>query len=67
MFTGLLGGKRPGEYPYLTMDEGGADGEDSLRCGRPPSGRMGREVSFDDLPESHREAVLDAYRGMWGL
>ncbi len=67
MFTGLLGLKRPGEYPVLTMGEDRAGGEGSLRSGRPPSGSMRRSISFDDLPEMHRAAVLDAYRGLWGL
>ncbi len=67
MFTGLLGPKRPGEYPYLTMDEDGTDDETSLCSGRPRYGRLGREIPFADLPEKHRAAVLDAYRRLWGL
>jgi hypothetical protein len=27
---------------------------------------MVREITFDVLPETHRAAVLDAYRGLWG-
>ena len=67
MFTGSLGSKRPGEYPVLTMGEDRAGGEGSLSSGRPPSGRMRREIPFDDLPEVHRAAVLDAYRRLWDL
>lgn len=67
VFTGLFDLKRPGEYPYLLMDGVRAEGEGSLRRGRPPSGRMRREISFDDLPGEHRAAVLEAYRGLWGL
>ncbi len=67
MFTGLLGPKRPGEYPYLSMDEDRAGGEGSLCRGRPRYGSLGREIPFADLPEAHRAAVLDAYRGLWGL
>ena len=67
MFTGLFDSKKAGEYPYLEMDGDPAEGGGSLRRGRPPSGRMGREVAFDDLPETQREAVLDAYRRFWSL
>ena len=68
VFTGLFDLKRPGEYPYLTMDDSEAGGEEgSLRRGRPPSGRMRQEIPFDALPEEHRAAVLDAYRRLWGL
>ena len=67
MFTGLLGQKRPGEYPFLAIDEDGVDGEGSVRRGRPPSGRMRREIPFDDLPGVQQTAVLDAYRRLWGL
>ncbi len=67
MFTGLLGAKRSGEYPYLTIGEDGTGGEGSPYCGRPRYGRLGREIPFADLPEAHRAAVLDAYRGLWGL
>ena len=65
VFTGLFDLKRPGEYPYLAID--GEPAEGSLCRGRPPSGRMRREISFDDLPEEHRAVVLEAYRGLWGL
>lgn len=67
MVAGLLGLKRPGEYPVLTMGEDRAGGEGSPRSGRPPSGRMRREIPLDDLPEAHRAAVLDAYRRLWDL
>jgi len=49
------------------MGEDRAGGEGSLRSGRPPSGRMRREIPFDELPEVHRAAVLDAYRRLWDL
>ncbi|MDQ4128931.1 MAG: hypothetical protein M3151_13460 [Actinomycetota bacterium] len=49
------------------MDEDRADGEGSLCRGRPRYGSLGREIPFADLPEAHRAAVLDAYRGLWGL
>jgi len=67
VFTGLYDLKRPGEYPYLSMGESPDGGDGSLRRGRPPYGRLGREISFEDLPEAHRAAVLDAYRELWGL
>ncbi len=68
VFTGLFDLKKPGEYPYLTIDDARAGGgEGALHRGRPPSGRMRREISFDDLPEERRAAVLEAYRGLWGL
>jgi hypothetical protein len=63
----LLGSKRPGEYPVLTMGGDRTGGEGPLRSGRPPGGRMRREIPFDDLPEAHRAAVLDAYRRLWDL
>ena len=68
VFTGLLTLKKPGEYPYLSM--GGdlpAPGGSAMHRGRPPYERMGREISFDDLPEDCQRLVLNIYRGMWGL
>ncbi len=68
VFTGLLGLKRPGEYPYLTMDEDPlGSGTYTLRRDRPPYERLGREISFEDLPKGCRQLVLDTYRGLWDL
>jgi hypothetical protein len=68
IFTGLLSLKKPGEYPYLSMSgDPLASGGNSLRRGRPPYERMGREISFGDLPEDCKRLVLDAYRDLWGL
>ena len=68
VFTGLLRLKKPGEYPYLSMSgDQLASGGSSLHRGRPPYERMGREISFEDLPEDCRRLVLDAYRDLWGL
>jgi hypothetical protein len=68
VFTGLLGLKKPGEYPYLTMDEDPTGtGAPSLRRDRPPYEKMGREISFEDLPEGCRRLVLDTYRELWSL
>ena len=64
MFAGLSDLKRPGEYPYPTMGEDRAGDEGSLRCRQPLSGRMVREIAFDDPSETHRVTVLDAYRGL---
>lgn len=63
VFTGLFDGKKPGEYPYLSL---GAEGSET-RTGRPPYERMGREIGFQDLPDEHRRRVLDIYRELWGL
>ena len=68
VFTGLLDLKKPGEYPYLTMDEDPVgSGANTLRRGRPPYEKMGHEVSFEDLPERCRRLVLDTYLGLWNL
>lgn len=68
VFTGLLGLKRPGEYPYLTMDEDPlSSGTYTLRRDRPPYERLGREISFEDLPKGCRQLVLDTYRRLWNL
>ncbi|MDP9409532.1 MAG: hypothetical protein M3R38_30385 [Actinomycetota bacterium] len=68
VFTGLLGLKRPGEYPYLTMDEDPlGSGTYTLRRDRPPYERLGREISFEDLPKGCRQLVLDTYRRLWNL
>ena len=64
MFTGLFDLKKPGEYSYMLLN-GEAEGE--LRRGKPPAERIRHEVSFEDLPESVRLRVIEAYRGMWGL
>jgi hypothetical protein len=42
-------------------------GTHTLRRGRPPYERMGREISFEDLPEGCRHLVLDTFRGLWNL
>lgn len=64
MFTGLYDLKKPGEYPYLVMDE---LGEGEVFRGKPPADRIRYEISFEDLPEDVRRTVLGAYREMWGL
>ena len=35
--------------------------------GRPPYGDLGREISFEDLPEGCKDLVLDMYQKMWNL
>ena len=64
MFTGLFDLKKPGEYPYLVVEE---SGEGEVRRGRPPAGLIRREVGFEALPEGVRRRVLELYRGLWGL
>ena len=64
MFTGLFDLKKPGEYPFLTVGEGG-DG--TLHRGKPPAALMRREISFEDLPDDHKRRVLETYRKLWGL
>ena len=69
VFTGLLSTKRPGEYPYLTMDadlRGAGDGSTLCR-GRPPHERLRLEISFMDLPYGCRRLVLDIYQEIWTL
>ncbi len=65
MFTGLLGLKKPGEYPYLVMEEAGESAE--LCRGKPPAKLIRHEVSYEELPEGVRLRVLEVYRKMWGL
>ena len=69
VFTGLFSMKKPGEYPYLTMNEVPVRVGDggTLRRGRPPVERLRREIHLQDLPEGCRRLVLDAYRELWGL
>ena len=68
VFTGFLSVKKPGEYLYLSMSEDPlAPGGSTLRHGRPPYERMGREIPFKDLPEDCRRLVLDTYKDLWGL
>ena len=62
MFTGLFDLKKPGEYPYLVVQESG-----EVRRGRPAAGLIRREVGFEELPEGARRRVLEVYRGLWGL
>ena len=68
VFTGLLSLKKPGEYLFVRMGENpfGA-GSYTLSRGRPPYRKLGREVSFGDLPEDCRRMVLDTYLKMWDL
>ena len=63
MFTGLFDQKAPGEYRYLSMEAE----EVVLRHERPPCERLGREVSFEDLPEVYRAHVMDVYQKLWDL
>jgi len=69
VFTGLLTMKKPGEYPYLSMsgDPFEPGGSGTLRRGRSPYERMGREIPFEELPEGCRRLVLNTYRALWGL
>ena len=68
VFTGLFNLRKPGEYPYLSMSGDPFAMEGSfLHRERPPYERMGREISFEDLPEDCRQLVLDAYRELWDL
>ena len=68
VFTGLLSLKKPGEYLYVRMSEDpfGAGGY-SVSRGSPPYRKLGRGISFEDLPEGCRRLVLDTYRKMWNL
>ncbi len=66
VFTGLLSLKKPGEYLYARMGEDSSSTR-GYAMGRRPYGELGREVSFEDLPEGCKNLVLDKYRKMWGL
>ena len=60
--------KKPGEYLYLTIEgDPVGSGTHTLRRGRLPYEGMGREISFEDLPEGCRHLVLDTFRGLWNL
>ena len=65
VFTGLLGLKKPGEYPYLRLGDDGSLAESQR--GRPPYSSFGREVGFDDLPASAQDIVMRLYREVWNL
>ena len=68
VFTGLLSLKKPGEYPYVRMDDNPlGSGGHTVSRGRPPYGDLGREISFGDLPEGCKNLVLDMYQKMWNL
>ncbi len=69
VFTGLLSVKKPGEYLYLTISEDplGAEGGCTVRRGRPPRERLGREIELQNLPEGCRRLVLDTYGELWDL
>ncbi len=68
VFTGLLADKKAGEYPYLTASDGqNGPGNNTLHRGRPPRERLKREISFQDLPDGCREAILDQYAKLWNL
>jgi len=68
VFTGLLSLKKPGEYPYVRMDDDPlGSGAYTVSRGRPPHGELGREISFEDLPERCKNLVLCMYEKMWDL
>lgn len=62
VFTGPYPGKAAGEYLYLSDGEGG----EPVR-GRPPAGRLEREVEFSELPYRMRRSALEEYRKLWNL
>ncbi len=50
------------------MDESPlGSGTHTLRRDRPPYEKLGREISFQDLPEGCRQLVLVTYRELWNL
>jgi hypothetical protein len=51
---------RMGEEPFS------AEGYTVSR-GRPPYGKLGREISFGYIPEGSKNLVLDTYRKLWNL
>lgn len=68
IFTGALAEKKLGEYLNLTMSEDPDGlGGSTLHRGRPLYERLGRDVSFDDLPEACRSLILENYRRLWDL
>lgn len=68
VFIGLFDLKKPGEYPYLTLDGYPTEsGGYELHRGRPPYKEFGQEIRFQDLPQGSRVLVLDVYTRMWGL
>ena len=44
----------------------GSGGYTVSRC-LPPYGELGRELSFEDLPDGCKNLVLDMYQKMWSL
>ena len=52
--------------PRMDDDPLGSGGFTVSR-GRPPYGELGREISFEDLPEGCKDLVLDMYQKMWNL
>ena len=68
VFTGLLSLKKPGEYLYVRMDDNPlGSGSYTVSRGRTPYGKLGREISFEDLPEGCKNLVLNIYEEMWNL
>ena len=68
VFTGLLSFKKPGEYLYVRMSEDPVGSEGcTVNRGRPPYVKLGREISFSDLPEGSRRLVLETYGKLWNL
>lgn len=58
--------KKPGEYPYMLLNEEPGD-EGEISHGKPPPELIRHEVSYEEMPEGARRRILEAYRGMWGL
>jgi hypothetical protein len=68
VFGGLLSLEKPGEYAYLRMSgDPPVWGYYAVNHGRPPYGELGREISYEDLPEERKAIVLATYRKMWDL
>ncbi|MDQ3910967.1 MAG: hypothetical protein M3305_04155 [Actinomycetota bacterium] len=61
VFSRLFEGKRRGEYTYPSMGGGSGGSTTTLRRGRPPHERTGREIPFRAFPERCRRSVLETY------
>ncbi|TCJ15292.1 hypothetical protein E0L93_12935 [Rubrobacter taiwanensis] len=64
IFTGRYPERKPGEWLYLRAS---AAGDRELREGRPPYGRLGREIPFACLPQEVQAAARELYLELWGL
>lgn len=67
VFTGRYPGRVPGRSDYLGADDiGGTQwGEHEGYIDRPTYAHLGKPITFSQLPDATKKAVVSAYKALW--